>query len=74
VGEYRLDLRNPKEYDATTLPEFESAEEAAQLREELKAQGHDGIVLDFSEDGGPVQYVAFSGIGNSTALFAWSAR
>jgi hypothetical protein len=74
VGEYHLDLRNPKEYDAAEFPELDSAEEAAQLREELKAQGYDGIMLDARPYGGPVQYVAFSGIGNSTALFAWSAR
>jgi hypothetical protein len=60
VGDYHLDLRNPKIYDANEeLPLLDTPEEALALRKTLEAQGHDGIVLDFSDVGGPKQYVAF---------------
>lgn len=59
VGEYHLDLRNPKVYDAADFPGFDTPEEAAALRTNLEAQGHDGIVMDASRYGGPKQYIAF---------------
>lgn len=59
VSEHHLDIRNPKVYDIADLPGFDSPEEAAALRRQLEAQGHDGIILDASQYGGPKQYVAF---------------
>lgn len=57
--EHQLDLRNPKEYDADTAPVFNTPEEYASLTEQLKADGHDGIVLDYRDIDGPVHFVAF---------------
>lgn len=59
VGDYFLDLRNPKEYTTDDAPDLDDAEEWAALRRELQAEGHDGVVLDFSDVGGPVQFVVF---------------
>lgn len=59
VSEHQLDLRNPKEYTTDTLPEFDSPEDAVALREQLQAEGHDGVVIDLRDAGGPVQFVAF---------------
>lgn len=60
VGDYHLDLRKPKIYNSDTSPEFDSVEEAVALRRKLQAAGHDGIVFDFRDIGGPVQMVAFA--------------
>jgi hypothetical protein len=59
VGEYFLDIRNPKIYTADDAPEFDSVEEAAALRTKLINEGHDGITFDFRQDGGPLQMVVF---------------
>lgn len=60
VGEYQLDLRNPKIYSIEDFPGFDSIEESRALRERLQAQGHDGVVIDARNVGGPVQFVAFN--------------
>lgn len=60
VGEYQLDLRNPKVYSIEDFPGFDSIEESRALREQLQAQGHDGVVIDARNVGGPVQFVVFS--------------
>lgn len=60
VGEYQLDLRNPKVYSIEDFPGFDSIEESRALREQLQAQGHDGVVIDTRNVGGPVQFVVFS--------------
>jgi conjugative element/phage-associated large polyvalent protein len=59
VGEYQLDLQNPKVYSIEDFPGFDSIEESRTLREQLQAQGHDGVVIDARNVGGPVQFVAF---------------
>lgn len=59
VGEYNLDIRNPKAYSTDDAPAFDTPEQYAALRQELEAAGHDGIVFDFRDVGGPVQMVAF---------------
>lgn len=59
VSEHRLDIRNPKVIKAEDLPGFDSTEEAYAYREKLREQGHDGMVIDGSHLGGPVNFVAF---------------
>lgn len=60
TSEYRLDIRNPKVYTlADDIQVFDSPEGYTQLREQLQAEGFDGIVLDYSEVGGPQHIVAF---------------
>ena len=59
VTEHHLDIRNPKVVPIEDLPGFDSTREANDYREKLRAQGHDGMVIDASHLGGPVNYVAF---------------
>lgn len=59
VSEHQLDLKNPKVIPADELPAFDTLGNATQFREQLRAKGHDGIVIDASHLGGPVQFVAF---------------
>jgi len=59
VTEHHLDIRNPKVVKAEDLPAFDSVEEAHAYREKLRQQGYDGMVIDGSHLGGPVNYVAF---------------
>lgn len=59
VGEYHLDIRKPKVYSIETFPGFDSIQESAALRKKLIQEGHDGIVIDARDVGGPVQFVAF---------------
>lgn len=59
VGEYHLDIRNPKIYSIEDFPGFDSIQESKALRDSLISQGHDGIVIDASDVGGPVQFVSF---------------
>lgn len=59
VTEHYLDIRNPKIFRAEDLPGFDSVEEAHAFREKLRAEGYDGLVIDGSHLGGPVNYVAF---------------
>lgn len=60
VTEYYADLRNPRVYSSDEVPQFNSPEEAAALREELQAEGHDGLVFDYSDIEGPIHAVAFN--------------
>lgn len=59
VTAHHLDIRNPKVFGPGELPGFDTLADATKFREELKAQGHDGVTLDYSSVGGPVQHVAF---------------
>jgi Large polyvalent protein associated domain 22 len=59
VGEYHLDIRNPKVFKTDSVPSFESASAAAKFAAQLKAQGHDAIAFDFRDVGGPIQYAVF---------------
>lgn len=59
VSEHLLDIRNPKVVTADKFPGLDSPEEYAALAKQLQAEGHDGMVIDASEVGGPVNYVAF---------------
>lgn len=59
-SQYQLDIRNPKVFTlADDMPVFDSPEGYAQLRQQLQAEGFDGIVLDYSEVGGQQHIVAF---------------
>jgi hypothetical protein len=59
-SEYQLDIRNPKVYSiAEELPSFDAPEAYTELREQLQSEGFDGIVLDYSDIGGPQHIVAF---------------
>ncbi len=60
VGDYHLDLRKPKIYTTDDAPEFDTIGEAVALRKQLQAAGHDGIVFDFRDVGGPRQFVVFA--------------
>lgn len=59
VTEHDLTLQNPKRIPVEDLPGFNTPQEAHAFREQLRAQGHDGIVLDSSHLGGPKHYVVF---------------
>lgn len=59
VGSFFLDIRNPRVITSDQLPEFDSVEQATEFREALRALGHDGIAIDYTEVKGPVQMVAF---------------
>ncbi len=59
IDQAHLDIRNPRIYTTDEVPAFESPAEAEQHRKDLQAEGHDGIVLDYRDVGGPVHYVAF---------------
>lgn len=59
-SEYQLDIRNPKVYNLNeSMPALDSADDYTKLRKDLESQGHDGIVLDYSEVGGPTHIVSF---------------
>lgn len=59
VSSHRLDIRNPLVVHPEDLPTFDSLEEATKWREQMRAKGHDGIVIDATHVGGPTHYVAF---------------
>lgn len=59
VEQFQLDLRNPKIIKVEDLPGFNSTAEAIRFREQLQAQGHDGILISAKHLGGPVNLVAF---------------
>lgn len=60
VTSHLLDVRNPKVIQAENLPGFDSLAEASAYRQKLIDEGHDGMVIDASHLGGPVNYVAFN--------------
>lgn len=59
VTAHHLDIRNPKVIPAEELPGFDSPAAAHAYREKLRKEGYDGLVIDGSHLGGPVQFVAF---------------
>ncbi|WP_103035767.1 hypothetical protein [Castellaniella caeni] len=60
VTPYYLDLRNPFPTTLDDMPQFDTAAQAAAWRDDLRAQGYDGVAIDERERGGPVQFVAFA--------------
>lgn len=70
VSEHTVTLSNPKSYSIEEdIPAFNTPEEYTQFREQLQAQGHDGIVFDYSAVDGPVHYVAFEPESVDKTLF-----
>lgn len=63
VTEHDLTLQNPKRVPIEELPGFDTLAEATAYREKLRAEGHDGIVIDSSHLGGPKHYIAFDQSG-----------
>lgn len=59
VEGFNLDLRNPKVIRVEDLPGFDDVAAANAYREELRAQGHDGIIVTAKHLGGRVHAVAF---------------
>lgn len=59
VTSHLLDVRNPKVVPAEDLPGFDSLADASAYRQKLIDEGYDGMVIDASHLGGPVNYVAF---------------
>jgi hypothetical protein len=62
VATFHLDIRNPKVYRDADIPAFDSIEQAAAFREQLRAEGFDGIAIDYRGLGGPLQLVAFDAV------------
>lgn len=61
VRGHGVTLNNPRAYDSADLPEFDSAEEYQRFAQQLRAKGHDGIVIDFRDIGKKrTHYVAFA--------------
>lgn len=63
VTEHDLTLRNPKHVPIEDLPGFDTLSEATAYREQLRSEGHDGMVIDASHLGGPKHYVVFDQSG-----------
>ena len=59
VESFQLDIRNPKVFKVEDLPGFESVAQATAFREQLRAQGFDGIVVSARHLGGRTHVVAF---------------
>ena len=59
VTEHDLTLKNPKRVPIEDLPGFDTRAEATAYREQLRAEGHDGMVIDASHLGGPKHFVVF---------------
>lgn len=59
VTQHDLALQNPKRIPVEDLPGFDTIEEARAFREQLRAEGHDGILIDASHLGGPKHYAVF---------------
>lgn len=57
---FYLDLRKPKTIKVEKLPAFDSVQDAHAFREDLRAQGYDGIAIDARHLGGPIHFVAFN--------------
>lgn len=56
---FLLDIRNPKVIKVDELPGFDTVRDAIAFREQVKAQGHDGIVVTAKHLGGKTHVVAF---------------
>ena len=54
-----LDMRNPKLILIEDLPGFDTVQDATAFRETLRAQGHDGIIVEAKHLGGKTHFVAF---------------
>lgn len=60
TDQYNLDIRNPRIIKVEDMPGFDSIEDAHKWREDIRAQGHDGLIITARHLGGPVHVVAFS--------------
>ena len=60
-SDYHADIRNPKVMETNEVPVFEDAAAAQKFRDDLIAQGHDGIIFDYrdSDPNAPVHFVVF---------------
>ena len=58
---FHIDVRNPKVFKpgVEDVPQFDSVDDAFNYRESLRLAGYDGIVLDYSAEGGGRHIVAF---------------
>lgn len=56
---FYLDMRNPLVLNQEDLPSFNSSADATRYRNAIRAQGYDGIVVDYSDVGGPRHYIPF---------------
>jgi hypothetical protein len=59
VTTHNLDIRKPLELQVDQLPAFDSLADATRWREEQRAKGYDGLVIDASHLGGPTHYIPF---------------
>jgi|GEM_PF-1429083 len=59
VYPYNLDLRNPFVVKGEDLPPFNDPAEAEQYRADIEAEGYDGILIDYTDLGGPQHIVPF---------------
>lgn len=59
VSSHRLRMKNPLELYSYELPPFDSIDEAYRWREQQRAKGYDGLVIDASNVGGQTWYVPF---------------
>lgn len=57
--QFYLDLRNPRVYQTEKVPQFDSPDQAVALREQLQAEGYDGIVFDYTDQQGPIHAISF---------------
>lgn len=56
---FQLDIRNPLTVPVEELPGFDSVEAAHAWREEIRAAGHDGLIISAAHLGGRTHIVAF---------------
>lgn len=59
VSSHRIRMKNPLELYSYELPPFDSIDEAYRWREQQRAKGYDGLVIDASNVGGQTWYVPF---------------
>ena len=52
-SQYYADVRNPRIYSSKEVPAFDSSDQAVALREQLRSEGYDGVVFDYTDVEGP---------------------
>lgn len=57
---FAIDMRNPRVIKVEDLPSFEDAKDVIKFRENIRKQGHDGIVIDARHLGGQRHFIAFT--------------
>jgi hypothetical protein len=58
-SQYYADVRNPRIYSSKEVPAFDSSDQAVALREQLRSEGYDGVVFDYTDVESPIHVVAF---------------